>query len=40
MANNNEQMALGFAPGTVQEELEGLVDSIIEKNKSEEKEKE
>ena len=29
MANNNEQMALGFAPGTVQEELEGLVDSII-----------
>ena len=29
MADNNEQMALGFAPGAVQEEIEGLVDSII-----------
>ena len=29
MANNNEQMTLGFASGAVQEEIEGMVDSII-----------
>jgi exodeoxyribonuclease V alpha subunit len=27
--NNNQQTTLGFAPEAIQEELEGLVDSII-----------